>query len=120
MVGTLLDTYQSLPNKPFANHIFPTRKSVDIAIIAMPLVGKGHSLDLVGDEAPYFTSLEELDAWMDKPSKRLRSVLPYTPRSTTGSTPTRGRLLVRPTKLQVVLGHQIGLLIQPRSATITR
>jgi hypothetical protein len=47
----------------------------------MPLVGAGHSLNLVGDEAPYFTSLDELDSWMDKPSRKLRSVLPYTPRS---------------------------------------
>jgi mannosyl-glycoprotein endo-beta-N-acetylglucosaminidase len=45
----------------------------------MPLVGAGHSLNLVGDEAPYFTSLEELDSWMDKPSRKLRSVPPVHP-----------------------------------------
>jgi hypothetical protein len=61
----------------------------------MPLAGVGHSLNLVGDEAPYFTSLEELDSWMDKPSKKLRSVLPYTPRSKVVSTPEQGQLLVR-------------------------
>jgi hypothetical protein len=60
----------------------------------MPLVGAGHSLNLVGDEAPYFTSLEELDSWMDKPSRKLRSVLPYTPRSRTASLPQHGQLLV--------------------------
>ena len=69
--------------------------------IAMPLVGVDHSLNLVGDEAPYFTSLEELDSWMDKPSKELRSVLPYTPRSRTASAPKQGRLLVRPVEISV-------------------
>jgi len=62
----------------------------------MPLVGAGHSLNLVGDEAPYFTSLEELDSWMDKPSRKLQSVLRYTPRSRIVSPPQQGQLLVRP------------------------
>lgn len=63
----------------------------------MPLVGVGHSLNLVGDEAPYFTSLEELDSWMDKPSRKLRSVLPYAPRSKIASPSQQGQLLVSPT-----------------------
>lgn len=61
----------------------------------MPLVGSGHSISLIGDEAPYFISLEELDSWMDKPSRKLQSVLPYTPRSKTVSPPDGGLLLVR-------------------------
>lgn len=65
----------------------------------MPLVGVDHSLNLIGDEAPYFTSLEELDSWMDKPCKELRSVLPFTPRSRTVSAPKQGRLLVRPVEI---------------------
>jgi len=65
----------------------------------MPLAGTGHSLNLVGDEAPYFTSLEELDSWMDKQSRKLRSVLPYTPRSRTVSPPEKGKLLVRLTNI---------------------
>lgn len=70
-----------------------------IVIITMPLVGVGHSLSLVGDEAPCFTSLEELDSWMDKPSGKFRSVLPYTPRSKTASPPEEGELLVCPANI---------------------
>jgi len=62
----------------------------------MPLVGAGHSLNLVGDDAPYFTSLEGFDSWIDKPSRKFQSVLRYTPRSRTASPPQQGKLLVRP------------------------
>ena len=65
----------------------------------MPLVGTGHSLNLVGDEAPYFTSLEELDCWMDKPSEQLQSVLPYTARRRTENGPKQGQLLVCPIEI---------------------
>ena len=65
----------------------------------MPLVGTGHSLGHVADEAPYFISLEELDYWIDKPPRKLRSVLPYTPRSKTASPPEEGQLLVCPITL---------------------
>lgn len=84
----------------------------------MPLVGAGHSLNLVGDEAPYFTSLEELDSWMDKPSRKLRSVLPYTPRSKTTSPLQQGQLLVSPT--DIILELQVAILTKFRYATITR
>ena len=77
----------------------------------MPLVGAGHSLNLIGDEAPYFTSLEEFDSWIDKPSRKMRSVLRYTPRSRTVSPPQRGKLLVRPISRNTRSrhSHSIGL-----------
>jgi hypothetical protein len=78
----------------------------------MPLVGTGHSLNLVGDEAPYFTSLEELDSWMDKPSKQLRSVVPYTPRSRTENPQKQGQLLVGP--IDIILKYQVELLTPPQ------
>ena len=84
----------------------------------MPLVGTGHSLNLVGDEAPFFTSLEELDSWMEKPSKKLRSVLPYTSRSRSENPPKQGQLLVR--RIEVILEHWAELLTHPRFVTITR
>jgi mannosyl-glycoprotein endo-beta-N-acetylglucosaminidase len=42
----------------------------------MPLRGTGHS-KLVGDDAPYFESLAELDAWAATPSKKLSGVLRF-------------------------------------------
>lgn len=42
----------------------------------MPLRGTGHS-KLVGDEAPYFESLADLDVWAATPSKKLGGVLNF-------------------------------------------
>lgn len=84
----------------------------------MPLVGIDHSLELIGDEAPYFTSLEELDSWMDTPSKQLRSVLPYTPRPKTENPLNQGQLLVR--LIESILGDWAQLFTHPRFVMITR
>lgn len=59
----------------------------------MPLRGNGHS-KLVGDDAPYFESLSELDDWAVTPSKKLDGVLPYTKRSEGLSSDQQGKLLV--------------------------
>lgn len=59
----------------------------------MPLRGEGHS-DLVRDEAPYFKSLAELDAWFAQPHDKLSGVLPYQPRLFDGQWDSRGKLLV--------------------------
>ena len=42
----------------------------------MPLRGTGH-MKLVGNEAPYFESLAELDAWAVAPPKKLTGVLGF-------------------------------------------
>lgn len=42
----------------------------------MPLRGTGHSKS-VGDEAPYFESLADLDSWASAPSKKLGGVLGF-------------------------------------------
>lgn len=42
----------------------------------MPLRGTGHS-KFVGNDAPYFESLAELDAWASTPSKKLSGVLGF-------------------------------------------
>lgn len=61
----------------------------------MPLRGVGHS-GLVGDEAPYFDSLAELDAWFTQPRRKLTGVLPYQPRPhIEGQSNDRGKLLVK-------------------------
>lgn len=52
---------------------------VDAISSSMPLRGETHS-DLVKDEAPYFESLAELDAWFTQPHDKLLGVLPYQPR----------------------------------------
>jgi mannosyl-glycoprotein endo-beta-N-acetylglucosaminidase len=61
----------------------------------MPLRGTGHS-KLVGDEAPYFESLAELDAWAATASKKLSGVLGFQPnRQIDGlDKEHRGKLLV--------------------------
>ncbi|KAI0637540.1 glycosyl hydrolase family 85-domain-containing protein [Trametes polyzona] len=64
----------------------------------MPLKGSNHST-LVSDEAPYFKSLSDLDAWAQAPAspRKLRGVLPYTPRKYTegvSDVNTGGKLLV--------------------------
>jgi len=60
----------------------------------MPLRGVGHSR-LVGDEAPYFVSLTELDMWFTQPRRKLTGVLPYQPRPhIEGQSGDRGKLLV--------------------------
>ncbi|CCM04954.1 uncharacterized protein FIBRA_07151 [Fibroporia radiculosa] len=59
----------------------------------MPLRGSGHS-NAVLDDAPYFTSLAELDVWASKPSAKLTSVIPYHSRSQDLSADGQGRLLV--------------------------
>ncbi|KAI0368431.1 hypothetical protein BV20DRAFT_969248 [Pilatotrama ljubarskyi] len=62
----------------------------------MPIRGTKHS-SLVSDDAPFFRSLADLDGWCDKSlsSRRLRGILPYTPRSTTeGVGDGGGKLLV--------------------------
>jgi mannosyl-glycoprotein endo-beta-N-acetylglucosaminidase len=63
--------------------------------LQMPLRGTGHS-NLVGDEAPYFESLAELDAWAATPSKKLSGVLGFWPRRRIDGLDTdhRGKLLV--------------------------
>ncbi|KAI0689105.1 glycosyl hydrolase family 85-domain-containing protein [Cytidiella melzeri] len=63
----------------------------------MPLRGKDHS-SAVGDDAPFFRSLGELDDWAATANftKPLAGVLPYTPRSDAESDNSvgRGKLLV--------------------------
>ncbi|KAI8984850.1 glycosyl hydrolase family 85-domain-containing protein [Trametes punicea] len=65
----------------------------------MPLRGSNHS-SLVSDDAPYFRSLSELDAWSRvsrSPLRKQHGVLPFTPRSTTegvSDTAHGGKLLV--------------------------
>ncbi|KAL4067151.1 glycoside hydrolase family 85 protein [Scleroderma yunnanense] len=60
----------------------------------MPLRGVGHSR-LVGDEAPYFDSLAEVDAWFTQPRRKLTGVLHYQPRPhIEGKSSSRGKLLV--------------------------
>jgi len=45
-------------------------------VLQMPLRGTGHS-KLVGNDAPYFESLAELDAWAAMPAKKLTGVLGF-------------------------------------------
>lgn len=60
----------------------------------MPLRGVGHS-KLVGDEAPFFDSLEDLDAWFTQPHSKLAGVFEYRPRPlVNGQSDNRGKLLV--------------------------
>ncbi|KAI0771690.1 glycosyl hydrolase family 85-domain-containing protein [Trametes elegans] len=64
----------------------------------MPLKGANHS-SLVSDDAPCFKTLVDLDEWAGKSlsSRRLRGVLPYTPRKYTdgaSESSTGGKLLV--------------------------
>lgn len=60
----------------------------------MPLRGVGHS-KLVGDEAPFFDSLAELDAWFTQPHSKLAGVFRYQPRPPVkGQSDNRGKLLV--------------------------
>ncbi|KAH7921986.1 glycoside hydrolase family 85 protein [Leucogyrophana mollusca] len=56
----------------------------------MPLRGKDHS-KLVGDNAPFFESLEELDAWAATPSSKLAGVVGFKPTKETSN--SRGKLL---------------------------
>ncbi|KAI6040983.1 glycoside hydrolase family 85 protein [Pisolithus marmoratus] len=58
----------------------------------MPLRGVGHS-KLVGDEAPFFDSLAELDAWFTQPHPKLAGVFKYQCRPLEQSD-NRGKLLV--------------------------
>ncbi|KAH7916662.1 glycoside hydrolase family 85 protein [Hygrophoropsis aurantiaca] len=57
----------------------------------MPLRGNNHP-KLVSDDAPFFESLEDLDAWATTPTRKLSGVLRYQP--TTKSSDSRGKLLV--------------------------
>lgn len=60
----------------------------------MPLRGTGHG-KLVGDEAPYFKSLAELDQWASLPHEKLMAVLEYQARPQLAeSLNRRGKLLV--------------------------
>lgn len=61
----------------------------------MPLIGTGHS-NLVLDDAPYFRSLPEFDAWADRMPPTLNGIVRYYQRpSITGvTTEGRGKLLV--------------------------
>lgn len=61
----------------------------------MPLQGTGHG-KLVGDEAPYFESLAELDQWASRPHEKLMAVLEYhaRPQCAESSSNNRGKLLV--------------------------
>ncbi|KAI6119223.1 glycoside hydrolase family 85 protein [Pisolithus thermaeus] len=60
----------------------------------MPLRGVGHS-KLVGDEAPFFDSLADLDAWFTQPHSKLAGVFEYQPRlAVSGQSDNRGKLLV--------------------------
>jgi mannosyl-glycoprotein endo-beta-N-acetylglucosaminidase len=61
----------------------------------MPLRGTGHG-KLVGDEAPYFESLAELDQWASLPHEKLMGVLEYQARPQLAeSLNRRGKLLVK-------------------------
>lgn len=61
----------------------------------MPLRGTGHG-KLVGDEAPYFKSLAELDQWASLPHAKLMAVLEYQARPQLAeSLNQRGKLLVK-------------------------
>jgi hypothetical protein len=60
----------------------------------MPLAGSTHT-SLGNDDAPYFTSLTDLDAWMDKPSAKLEGVVPYLRPEDEAPVAQQGRLLVR-------------------------
>jgi hypothetical protein len=61
----------------------------------MPLAGSSHSA-AVNDDAPYFTSLQALDDWLEKGHAKLEGVAPYPyahrPRPADGQ---GGQLLVR-------------------------
>lgn len=60
----------------------------------MPIRGTQHS-SLVGDEAPYFQSLQALDDWASIPTAKLTGCLPYRPRSDLrGTLAQHGKLLV--------------------------
>ncbi|KAG2126232.1 glycoside hydrolase family 85 protein [Suillus clintonianus] len=60
----------------------------------MPLRGTSHG-KLVGDEAPYFESLAELDQWASIPHEKLMAVLEYQARPQFAeSSNQRGKLLV--------------------------
>ncbi|EKM58962.1 glycoside hydrolase family 85 protein [Phanerochaete carnosa HHB-10118-sp] len=60
----------------------------------MPLRGTTHS-HLVGNEAPYFQTLQALDDWASTPTAKLTGCLPYIPRSDVqASSEQRGKLLV--------------------------
>ncbi|KAG1776081.1 glycoside hydrolase family 85 protein [Suillus placidus] len=60
----------------------------------MPLRGTGHG-KLVGDEAPYFESLAELDQWASLPHEKLTAVLEYQARPQFSELLNqRGKLLV--------------------------
>lgn len=61
----------------------------------MPLRGTGHG-KLVGDEAPYFESLDELDQWASLPHEKLMAVLEYQARPQFAESLNRkGKLLVK-------------------------
>ncbi|KAI0352492.1 hypothetical protein OH77DRAFT_791955 [Trametes cingulata] len=57
----------------------------------MPIRGINHS-SFVSDETPYFKSLADLDEWCAKSlgAKKLRGVLPYTPRNATEGVNVQG------------------------------
>ncbi|KAI0640580.1 glycosyl hydrolase family 85-domain-containing protein [Trametes meyenii] len=65
----------------------------------MPIAGINHS-SWIGDDAPYFNTLADLDQWACKEafgSRTLRGVLPYTPRGATeglSEADNQGKLLV--------------------------
>lgn len=60
----------------------------------MPLRGTGHS-KLVGDNAPYFKTLAELDDWVATPSKKLDGVLGYKSTRDCLDSQHQGKLLVQ-------------------------
>lgn len=63
-----------------------------IIYTTMPIAGSTASKS---PDAPYFSSLEQLDAWFDQPSRHLDNVLPYRPLNRPSTNATTGRLLVR-------------------------
>jgi hypothetical protein len=47
-----------------------------LSLPGMPLAGSSHSA-AVKDEAPYLTSLQDLDEWLEKGHAKLEGVAPY-------------------------------------------
>lgn len=83
----------------------------------MPIRGAHHS-PLIGDEAPYFKTLQELDEWASTPTVKLTGCLPYRPRSDLHIlSENRGKLLV---SFWVILCGVFIANVSRRSAMITR
>ena len=72
----------------------------------MPLRGSGHSKS-VGDEAPYFETLADLDAWAATPSKKLGGVLGFQQSQSRDQAESehQGKLLVQILSLSNLVPH---------------